>query len=224
MMTDREQHALVTDYLARLRAEAALRLPPDRAEELVADIRDHLGEAVPPGAGEAEVRTALDRVGDPRDLVDEAGGSTALPRTPTAVPAESNRLEVAALVCLVASLVLFIAFPVAALLLIAGLVMLLLSKRWTTVDKVLGAVAYAVLGAPALLFAGFGLTFVTYTQGCSQQMDAAGNSTSEPVCSSSGGHLPPWLLMTVGVAWLAYQLYVALRLGRGARRARTANS
>jgi uncharacterized membrane protein len=217
-MTDREQHALVTDYLARLRAEALRRLPPDRAEELVADIREHLDHAVPPGTAEADVRSALDRVGEPGDLVDEAGGATAPPPQPTdQLAPRSNRLEVAALICLVGSLLLFLLVPMAVLLLVAGMVMLLLSRRWTTADKVLGAIAYTALGAPAVLLVGLGVSLVSFTEGCSQQVDAGGSSMGEPICSGTGAPLPLWLLVVAAVAWLGYQVYVAVRLARHAR-------
>ena len=215
MITDRQQHELVTAYLARLREAATRRLPADRAAELVEDIRAHLQEALPPGASEAEVRTALDRVGAPSDLVDEAGGSPAPAAAPA--PPESNRREVAALACLVASLVLFIVVPLAAVLLVAGLVLLLISHRWSAVDKALGMVAYAVLGAPALLLAGAAVTFTTYTEVCTQATNAAEETASAPSCTSTGGYLPPWLLISIAVAWFAVQVYVAIRLARRAR-------
>jgi uncharacterized membrane protein len=218
MITDRQQHRLVTDYLARLHAEAARRLPADRAAELVDDIAAHLAESVPAGANEVEVRTALDRVGDPADLVGEAGGAAAQTAAPTpATTTATNRLEVAALICLVASLVLFLLVPLAALLLLAGLTMLLLSRRWHTNDKVLGTLAHTVLGAPLLLLAGLSITFISFTQACTQGVTAAGEPVNQPTCTSSGGYLPSWLLVAIAAVWLAFQVYVALRLARRVR-------
>ena len=95
--------------------------------------------------------------------------------------------------------------------------MLLVSRRWTTPDKVLGAIAYTVLGAPALLLAGLSLTLVGSTEGCTQQMDEAGGPVSAPVCTSNGTALPPWLLVVGAVAWLAFHIYVPVRLARQAR-------
>ena len=87
-------HPLVEDYLRRLEA-AADRLPADRRAELVADIREHLDDAlrgVDP-ADEVAVRNAIERVGAPEEIVDEAAG----PRL--AEPGvRHGRLEVAALI------------------------------------------------------------------------------------------------------------------------------
>lgn len=215
MRTDREQHTLVADYLRRLDAESRRRLPADRAAELVEDLRAHLTEAVPPGATEAQVRTALERVGDPVAVVDEAAGAAAPPAAGTGTPA-SNRLEVAALICLVGSLVLFPLVPLAALLLLAGLVLLLLSRRWGTGDKVLGALAYTVLGAPLLVVAGFGVATISSSRTCVQEPTSDGDPAA-PVCTTSGTTLPPWLLLTLVGGWLAFQAYVAVRLSRRAR-------
>lgn len=73
MMTT-QTHPLVHDYLQRLTTESR-RLPADQAAELRTDIEAHLGEALPHGASEAEVRQVLDRLGSPAELVTAAGGA-----------------------------------------------------------------------------------------------------------------------------------------------------
>jgi hypothetical protein len=59
---------LAVDYLKRLR-DAARSLSRGRRDDLMADIQDHLAEAAPAGASAADVRTALDRLGDPNQIV-----------------------------------------------------------------------------------------------------------------------------------------------------------
>jgi len=54
----------VKDYLARLRA--AGRALPERAPRARVQIEEHLRDALPAGADEAETRSALDRLGSPR--------------------------------------------------------------------------------------------------------------------------------------------------------------
>ena len=60
---------LVDDYLRRLDA-AASALPAHRREELVAQIRGHLQEALPqtPAGDKAAVRTVLERLGTPEEI------------------------------------------------------------------------------------------------------------------------------------------------------------
>jgi hypothetical protein len=69
-MTTPRVDVLVEDYLARLHV-AARSLPPDRAAELVEGISEHLSAARAAGAAadEAAVRTLLDRLGEPEEIV-----------------------------------------------------------------------------------------------------------------------------------------------------------
>jgi len=61
---------LVEDYMRRLEA-AAWALPDYRREELLAEIRAHLDEALRqvPAGDEAAVRSTLDRLGSPEEIV-----------------------------------------------------------------------------------------------------------------------------------------------------------
>jgi hypothetical protein len=112
---------LVEDYLKRLNAE--LRdLPRARRRELVDEISDHIAEA---RAGletedEAEIRTLLDRLGEPEEIAAEAGErhGTRPKRRP---------LDVAALILL----------PIGGVVLpvlgwFVGVALLWLSDAWTT--------------------------------------------------------------------------------------------
>jgi uncharacterized membrane protein len=64
---------LVDAYLRRLDA-AALALPPDRRAELIMEIREHVQEALREGPAndEAAVRSLLERLGPPEDIVSAA--------------------------------------------------------------------------------------------------------------------------------------------------------
>jgi hypothetical protein len=67
---------LVHDYLAALESAAA-GLPPDARRDLVADIREHLDQALgSPPYDEISVRTVIDRLGEPEEIAAEAGGRT----------------------------------------------------------------------------------------------------------------------------------------------------
>lgn len=215
MMTD-NQHSTVSDYLGRLRAEAGRRLSPDRARELVDDIRNHLRERIAEDATEADVRNALDRLGTPTELVDAAGGTTAPPATgPVAAP-PGNRREMAALALLVLSVVTALAVPVAGLLLIAGLVLAFTSTRWTGTDKALAVVVYTVLGMPLLVIGG-GLALMTAGASVCAQTDTQAGGVARQVCSSTGASTPSWVIIPIAIGLLAIHVYIAVRLYRHAR-------
>jgi uncharacterized membrane protein len=154
---------LVRGYLERLRA-AASGLPPDRREELLAEVREHIGAAMTAGPGEpteVSVRNVLERLGPPEEIVRAERDDPAPPPThhvaATAETATSpwGALEVAALVTLAAG---GIVLPVLGLLI--GLLLAWLSDRWTTQQKL---VASAIALLPIILvlplaLAGPGLT------------------------------------------------------------------
>jgi uncharacterized membrane protein len=60
--------ALTEDYLRRL-DDAARRLPRREREELLGRVREHVAEGCPQDATEAAVRTVLDELGTPEDIV-----------------------------------------------------------------------------------------------------------------------------------------------------------
>ena len=68
---DPETDALVRAYLDRLRA-AAWNLPPERRDELLAEVREHIDAALaadPQGGPEVAARNVLDRLGPPEEIV-----------------------------------------------------------------------------------------------------------------------------------------------------------
>jgi len=93
---------LVEDYMRRLEA-AAWALPDYRRDELLAEIRAHLDEALRqvPAGDEAAVRSVLERLGSPEEIV--AAAADPMPDgqfVPYPVPApapETNGLAIASL-------------------------------------------------------------------------------------------------------------------------------
>ena len=171
---------LVDSYLRRLEAAAA-RLPVDRREELLSEIREHIEGARAAGAAadEAAVRTLLDRLGAPEEIVasatEDAATTFALVSQPTRSP--STTLETAAVLMLtVGSLVPLVGWLV-------GVVLLCSSRRWRPAEKALGILV--VPGGPGgLLVAG------TFLGG--QTCSATGSATSVPApLPGSVGALPP---------------------------------
>jgi len=139
--TDRPVH----DYLEALESAAA-GLPPDARRDLLADIREHLDQALgsPPYA-EISVRRVLDRLGEPEEIVAAAGGRARAPSEP--------RLRVRDAVGLALLPFGAIAFGVGWLV---GVVLLWTSDRWTTREKLLGTLVWpggvlAPVYAPVLL-------------------------------------------------------------------------
>ncbi|MEO8106480.1 MAG: hypothetical protein ABI720_04105 [Actinomycetes bacterium] len=121
----------IDGYMGRVDA-AARDLPPDRRIELLDQLREHLDAAAnAPGATEAAVLGAIDRLGDPTEIVAserEAPGPTAGP-----VAARRSRwgpLEIIAVVLLIVGP--FVAPVVGPL---AGLVCAWLSPAWTRGEK-----------------------------------------------------------------------------------------
>jgi hypothetical protein len=131
---------LVDRYLTDLAAE--LRdLPANRRRELLDEISQHIAEAraTLDADNEAAIRTVLERLGDPADIAAEARERFGIPAAPTK-PA-TPWLEVIALVLLVIP---FLGWVV-------GVVLVWLSRRWTTRDKLIGT-----LGGLSWLAAGLG--------------------------------------------------------------------
>lgn len=212
-MTTALDHPLVQDYLRRLREESR-RLPVDEAHDLESQIREHLAAALGEDPTEAEVREALDRLGQPAALVGEAGGAPEDDRSGTAAARPDGAWrEVGALVGLVGALLLFW-FPFANVVLwLGGLVLLVLARRWDVADKLWGAV---VLGlAPWLALVAGAMAWVTTGEVC--MSDAAGVVT----CSGGGdGGLTTLnivaIVLTVVLAGL--YLWTLVRLAREAAR------
>jgi hypothetical protein len=82
-MTSSTLHPLAADYLERFRS-AAEGLSPERRDDLAAEIESHLAEALPSGATEAQVRSVLDHLGDPAEIVaaEESAPESVVPGHP----------------------------------------------------------------------------------------------------------------------------------------------
>lgn len=241
-MTAAMNHPLVSGYLARL-AAAAQGLPPDQRAELLADIEGHLRDAMAHGeASEADIRTAVERLGPPEELVAEARGEAGRSRSAAAGadalpalgagPAQPPRTtkEVAALVLFAIGAALtatLVAAPLAFFLWAPAVVLLLLSTIWSPREKLLGGLVLGVAGSPLLwLLAGLGSFLAVSPEVCASAATTApaGQSADSVVDGTTvctGGPAPwmPWLggavLLAVVVAWVV----VWVRLWRSARRA-----
>jgi hypothetical protein len=178
-MTVGLDHPVVDDYLHRLDA-AATALPPGRREELVAEIRGHVAEALAEAGrdDEATVRSVLDRIGEPQDIVAAELESTApqrfggpgvavhdMPAFPggpggfggsagaaVAAPSQWGALEIVAVLGLTVGMVIL---PVVGAF--VGIACAWLSTRWTRREKIVATVwggaapALLVLGVAALI-------------------------------------------------------------------------
>jgi HAAS len=179
---------LVDRYLTDLAAE--LRdLPANRRRELLDEVSQHIAEAraTLDADNEAAIRTVLERLGDPADIAAEARERVAIPAAP-AKPAP--RLEVIALVALVIP---FLGWVV-------GVVLVWLSRLWTTRDKLIGT-----LGGLSWVVAGLGTLSIS-TRGST----AVGSGAPGP----PGGASPlevvlfvvPFLLPIAAAFYLGFRL------------------
>ena len=126
-MTTAHTNELVADYLRRLE-RAAAPLPRSRRAELVAEIREHIDDALieAGAADEVAVRNVLERLGSPEEIAAAA--------TPPADPtAHAGKLEVVALIAL--------ALPFVGWL--VGIALLLASRAWSGRDKAIAALPRA---------------------------------------------------------------------------------
>lgn len=226
-MTTFTDHPAVAAYLARLDTLAA-HLPPTRRAELCADLLEHLAEALPPGAGEADVRTALDRLGPPEDIISaESPAAPPLPASAPSAPRSTSVLhEALAVVFLtIGSFVPLIGW-------IVGFVLLWTSRRWTTGEKVLGSlvtpggpaaaalVGLFLLGAPVTV-CGTQTSVTTVEQGT----DGSTTTYQTPAPASCSTGTNWWgiaLLVTLVALFLAPFVVGIVLMRRAGRRAAAA--
>lgn len=117
---------LAENYLRQL-ARAARVLPHRQRADLLAEIRSHLDEGLPPEASEADIRTLLDEMGSPAEIV--AAAQADRPQ------AHRGAREVFALVLLVTGIPPVLGWVV-------GLALLLSSPLWTPRQKLLGTLIW----------------------------------------------------------------------------------
>jgi uncharacterized membrane protein len=198
-MTASTMHPLATEWLDHLRAAAA-RLPASERAELVSELEAHLVESIPPGASEAQVRAALDRLGDPEAIVAEAAGA------PEGLRSRRGTQEWAAIILLLVGGFLFLIGW------IVGLVLLWSSKAWTLRDKLIGTLVLpgGLLGS--YVFFAFGA--LSAAQVCTQ----VGN---QPEACKGGHSTGVNLLLLAGlIASVVLPVLTAIYLARRADRPR----
>jgi HAAS len=209
---------LVKDYLSQLR-RAARSLPRARRQELLAEIEAHIAEAraartvkggqgagqqaAPAPEGNAgttqtsretagDVRAVLDRLGDPADIVSEAGGAQLASRP--------GGLEITAVILLL------VGGFLAGIGWVVGVVLLWVSPRWRWPDKLLGTLVWP--GGLSLFFI---LGALSWSDGACTSAPGA-----PATCASTGP--PSWVAISVLVLLIAAPIAVAAWLLRRARR------
>lgn len=148
MTVGNDPDTLVRNYLARLEV-AAEALPVHRRSELLDEVRGHIAEARAVGTDdEISVRTMLDRLGTPEEIVAAAqDGMEPDARTKPRLPI----LEIIALLLLAFAGYLVVGGW------IAGAVLLWPSRRWRVREKLLGTLVH-----PAVYLGLVGMEFVPF--------------------------------------------------------------
>jgi hypothetical protein len=198
-MTTTADH-LVDDYLKRLRRELA-GLPRERRRELEQEISEHIAEAraTLSAQNEAEIRTLLDRIGDPADIAAAARERFGLQ------PRKAGWKEITALILL----------PIGGLILpvlgwFIGVVLLWVSDAWSTRDKLIGTL---VVPGGLLLPLGLGLGLGFMAGGASGCETAVGTE-----CPPDSGESNTWniaLLVVLLLAPLVSVVYLARHMRQG---------
>jgi hypothetical protein len=206
-MTAAHADHLIDGYLARLRAAAA-DLPSGARDELIDDMRAHIGEARSrePEETDASVLNILDRLGDPAAVVADARDRLGIR---PAQPYRPGVLEVAAVI-----LVPFL-WPI-------GVILLWMSPAWNWRDKLIGT----LVPPGGYIGLSYILLTVTTQSSCVTIRDQAGhllqNSCTGPP-ELPGVLLVPWTILVFGSPLIsAAYLAIRLRWGRGRRVAATA--
>jgi uncharacterized membrane protein len=198
------QQNAVDDYIQRL--ERSMHdVPASRRNEIVAEIREHLNETLahlPPDATEADVRNAIESVGDPDDIASEARDRLGIR------PVQARWTDTAAVILL----------PIGGVILpffgwVIGLIFLWMSSVWTTKEKILGT-----LIVPGGLLPALYLTLVPTSIRTCTQYTVDGATVSE--CSGPNG--TNVIMLILGIALFVAPILIAVYLGRRLR-TRTAN-
>jgi hypothetical protein len=199
-MTETTLHPLASSYLERLR-DAARSLPRGRRDELLADIESHLAESAPADAPEAQVRNALDRLGDPDQIVAAEHGDDEPKR-------RRGPVEWGAIILLLAGGVVipFVGWLVGALL-------LWVSRSWTVRDKLIGTLALPGGLLPAVLMS------VVSLGGASEVCVSPGRNGAAETCTGGASLAHQILLVAIFVAAIVIPFVTAVFLARRADQA-----
>jgi len=194
----------IEDYLKRL--DRSMRdLPADRRRELVSEIREHINQTVAASGAdrtEADVRNALERLGEPEDIADEARERLGVK------PAHPSSGDTAAIILLLFGGFLF------GIGWIVGVVLLWLSDVWSVRDKIMGTLI--VPGGLALPL--FLLNFSVSS--CGGPSVTVNGVTTTSTCGGSSDALRIVVSVLFVVFVVVGPIASAIYLGRKLRRAR----
>lgn len=198
-------HPAVTRYLHDL--ERALRdIPRPRRNEIVQEIREHIEEASTSSvetADEVRIRTVLDQVGDPETIAEEARERFGIQRT------KGGALEGFAI-----ALILVGGVIVPVLGWIVGVVLLWVSRVWSTRDKLIGT--FVVPGGLALPV--YLSVFATVSGSSSCQTAPGSRGIMVETCTGGNVGAGPWLMVAVTVVVALLPVATSIYLGRRAFR------
>lgn len=198
-------HPAVAQYLRRLDAATA-HLPFDERTEIAEGIRSHLIAALAEARTEADVRSVLDALGAPEEIVGTPPPAAGTPPQPDPRPLRTSArgaLEIAAVILLLVG-----AFIVPVIGWVIGVVLLWVSKAWTVPEKLLGT--FVVPG-------GLGLFFVLAFLPIGMETCYASVSGDGPVEVCSGGS-PLWVTLPLLVFVVVGPVLTAVYLLRAAAR------
>ena len=207
-------HPAVQGYLHRLDLATA-HLPADERLDILEGIRSHLLTVMAEAETEADVHRALDALGSPEEI---AGTPPSTPQPPPRMqlpqlPAPNSArgaLEIVAVIFLLAG-----AFIIPVIGWVVGVVLLWVSKAWTTREKWLGTLLLPG-GLAGSAIAIVGLFFASVTT-CSVGVISSGRrmvqETSE--CSQA---LPYWLTIPLALIAIVGPILIAVYLLRAAGR------
>lgn len=200
---NRQTDKVVENYLRRLERELE-GLPRARRHEILDEIQDHIDEAraeLGPG-GEGDLRTLLDRVGEPADIADEARRRFDVPR------GRFGFRETAALILL----------PIGGIIVplfgwFAGVILLWTSGSWTRGEKLLGTLLPpGGLAVPLVL-----LTLDVAGEACSTVFESTG-APIEDTCVGAFSDPLAWfgtvLTVVLAVLAVATPIWLGTRLRR----------
>jgi hypothetical protein len=190
------RHREVGEYIRRLQRSMG-DLPDERRDEIVAEIEEHIaaGLAQLPAPTDADVRNVLERIGAPGDIAAEARERFEIR------PATRAWTDVAAIILLLIGGFTVVGWFV-------GVVLLWISKVWTTRDKILGT-----LVLPGGLAGALGIVLALGSAGCTVSGPVGGPLRScVPSSSPLAGPLGPIVAVLVLVAPVVTAMYLGRRL------------
>ena len=197
-MTVSVMHPAVRSYLQAL--DTAVRtLPRKERNDLVEQVTEHIDNALPPNASEADVLNVLDELGTPEDIAAAAGVQP--------VRARRGAREIFALIFLVLGVPPIIGWAV-------GVGLLIWSPLWSVRQKLLGILVW-----PGGFFGAFLFAFALPVRSSGVQTCNFDAAQFTQHCVTTGSSGPPgWVAPLVLIVLFAGPLVVASYLWRAAGR------